>query len=87
VVELSDGERNQLETICRDLRELRHQRGATLVEVAEATRLSPSSLSLIERGLSDFGVTKLARLANYYGTQIEHLLRIPVDRHGEPLVR
>jgi transcriptional regulator with XRE-family HTH domain len=56
------------------LRERRNQRGTSLAEVAAATGLSPSFISLVESGRSDISFGRLIRLANYYGVGLSELL-------------
>ena len=56
------------------LRELRNQRGTSLAEVAGATGLSPSFLSLVESGKSDISFGRLIRLANYYDVGLADLI-------------
>lgn len=56
------------------LRRLRAQRGHSLAEVAEATGISKSSLSLIENDRSDVPLRRLIRLAEFYGTALGELL-------------
>jgi len=53
---------------------LRSLQGLTLQEVADATDLSPSFLSAVERGQSDIALRRLARLAHLYNHDIGSLL-------------
>jgi transcriptional regulator with XRE-family HTH domain len=59
------------------LRQLRSSRGLSLVEVAEATGISPSFLSIVENGQSDITVSRLMRLVHWYGVSIADLLQAP----------
>ena len=55
------------------LRALRLQRRASLVEVASATGISKSFLSLVENDRSDITIGRLLRLVNYYGADMADL--------------
>jgi transcriptional regulator with XRE-family HTH domain len=59
------------------LRQLRAKRALSLVEVAEATGISPSFLSMVENGQSDITVSRLMRLVHWYGVSIADLLQQP----------
>lgn len=65
------------------LRRLRTARRLSLSEVAEATGLSPSFLSLLENGKSDITIGRLTRLVNFFGVSITDLLpsEEPADPH------
>lgn len=63
----------------RRLRELRSARGVSLAEVAEATAISPSFLSMVENGQSDMTVSRLMRLVAWYGVSIADLLQEPAS--------
>ena len=54
----------------RRLRELRTSRKLSLAEVAEATSMSPSFLSVVENGQSDITVSRLMRLVQWYGVSV-----------------
>jgi XRE family transcriptional regulator, regulator of sulfur utilization len=56
------------------LRALRTGRGHSLAEVAEATGLSASFLSLVETGRSDITISRLVRVVDFYGVRITDLL-------------
>jgi transcriptional regulator with XRE-family HTH domain len=73
----------------QNLRALRLRLGRSLVEVAEATDISPSFLSMVENGNSDIALGRLLRLTQFYGVQIadvvpgsgpEHQVIHPDDR-------
>jgi transcriptional regulator with XRE-family HTH domain len=66
-------------TLADGLRSLRLRRGLSLVEVAEATRISPSFLSLVEKGKSDITIGRLVRLVEYYGIALADLVPIPAQ--------
>jgi transcriptional regulator with XRE-family HTH domain len=56
------------------LRALRVSRQFSLAEVATATGISTSFLSLVENGGSDITIGRLVRLVDFYGTSIADLL-------------
>ena len=66
------------------LRRARNLRGMSLAQVAEATGISRSLLSLIETGRSDITVGRLSRLARLYDIRLADL--VPEPRHPDPLV-
>ena len=66
------------------LRRARNARGLSLAQVAEATGVSRSLLSLIETGRSDITVGRLSRLAGLYDIRLADL--VPEPRHPDPLV-
>jgi XRE family transcriptional regulator, regulator of sulfur utilization len=66
------------------LRAARKARGLSLTEVAAATKISRSLLSLIETGRSDITVGRLGRLAQLYEFRIADL--VPEPRHPDPIV-
>ncbi len=53
---------------------LRRERGQSLVDVSEATGISASFLSLVERNKSNITITRLLRLAQHYGVRVSDLL-------------
>jgi transcriptional regulator with XRE-family HTH domain len=63
------------------LKNARLARGHSLVQVAAATGISKSSLSLIENDRSDVTIGRLVRLATHYGKDVGDFLpaRTPVD--------
>lgn len=63
-----------IEKLAGRLRELRHAQGLSLVQLAEATGISSSFLSLLEQGRSDVTVSRLARLAAFYDVELPDLL-------------
>lgn len=70
----------------RRLRLLRASRGLSLAEVAAATAISPSFLSVVENGQSDITVSRLMRLVNWYEVSIADLIQEP-DRSAVRVVR
>jgi quercetin dioxygenase-like cupin family protein len=55
-----------------------------LSEVGAATKISPSFLSLVEKGKSDITIGRLVRLVEFYGLSIAELL--PQAGSGDPEV-
>jgi transcriptional regulator with XRE-family HTH domain len=66
------------------LRSARKTRGLSLAQVAEATGISRSLLSLIETGRSDITIGRLSRLAQLYDIRMADL--VPEPRHPDPIV-
>jgi transcriptional regulator with XRE-family HTH domain len=56
------------------LRRLRRARGLTLQRVAAQVGLSPSFLSMLERGQADVSLSRFRRLATFYGSPMTALL-------------
>jgi XRE family transcriptional regulator, regulator of sulfur utilization len=56
------------------LRGIRTSRRLSLAEVADATKISPSFLSLVELGKSDITIGRLTRLAEFYRISFTELL-------------
>jgi transcriptional regulator with XRE-family HTH domain len=77
--------------IGRQLRAVRTKRGFTLAQVAAATKISKSFLSLLEVGKTDVTIGRLMRLVHFYGISVVDLLpdaaadssEITVVRNGE----
>lgn len=61
------------------LRTLRQARNLTIAEVAKATDISPSFLSLVENNKSDITIGRVTRLVQFYGASLTDLLP---DGHG-----
>ncbi len=57
-------------TLGQKLRELRHQKGYKLNEVAKGADLSISFISLIERDKASISVENLHKLANFYNVRL-----------------
>jgi transcriptional regulator with XRE-family HTH domain len=70
-----------LEGLGRGLRALRKERGLSLQEVAKATTVSASFLSLVEQEKSDITIGRLVRLVAFYGVTLEEL--VPLDPKSE----
>src|SRR5579871_1196004 len=56
------------------LRALRIARNLTIAEVAKATQISASFLSLVENGKSDITIGRVTRLVQFYGVSLTDLL-------------
>lgn len=80
---MSGGVANPQPGLGSNLRRLRRASARSLNEVAAATGISPSFLSLVENGKSDITIGRLTRLVRYYGVSIVDLLpgEEPVDPH------
>lgn len=59
------------------LRQLRKSRGVSLAEVGQGTGISPSFLSMVEKGKSDITVSRLMRLVHWFGVSIADLVQEP----------
>jgi len=66
---------------------LRRARGLSLAELGEATSISPSFLSLVEKGKSDITIGRLVRLVEFYGISINDLLPGAPDSTFPDVVR
>lgn len=66
------------------LRSARKARGFSLAQVAQATGVSRSLLSLIETGRSDITIGRLNRLARLYDIRMADL--VPEPRRADPVV-
>lgn len=69
------------------LRALRKIRGLSLAQVAAASGISSSFLSLVENGKNDLTVARLIRLASYYGVAVTDLLPDIADDRPEVVRR
>jgi transcriptional regulator with XRE-family HTH domain len=56
------------------LKRLRRMKHLTLQEVGAAVELSHSFISMVERGVADISLTRLARLADFYGVPLGELV-------------
>jgi quercetin dioxygenase-like cupin family protein/DNA-binding Xre family transcriptional regulator len=72
--DVGDAPRFEAAFIGRELRALRHRKGLGLAQVAEATDISKSFLSLVEVGKSDITFSRLMRLVSFYGISITDLV-------------
>jgi quercetin dioxygenase-like cupin family protein/DNA-binding Xre family transcriptional regulator len=61
-------------TVGAQLRQVRTARKLSLADVAEATGISASFLSLVEKEKSDITIGRLVRLIDFYGISITDLL-------------
>ena len=68
----------------RALSELRRRQGCSLQQVAAATGISRSFLSLVENGHSDITMGRLLRLVTFYGAHIADVL--PLQNPQDPVV-
>ena len=92
--DLSETTANTLAAIGRRVREMRLARGMTLQTLADTARLSPSMLSLIERGRAPPSIGSLIMIASSLGTTISDLVvaestpeeRIIVREQNQPIV-
>jgi quercetin dioxygenase-like cupin family protein len=66
------------------LRALRQARGLSLQDVAGASDMSPSFLSLVENSKSEISFGRLLKLVNFYGITITDLL--PAHHAADPVV-
>ena len=66
------------------LRTIRTARGLSLAQVAKASGISRSLLSLIETGRSDITVGRLTRLASLYEIRVAEL--VPEPRHPDAII-
>jgi transcriptional regulator with XRE-family HTH domain len=62
------------DSLAKTLRDLRAERGISLAQVADATEISRSFLSLLEQGRSDVTISRLVRLAEFYDVEMSDLL-------------
>jgi transcriptional regulator with XRE-family HTH domain len=67
-------ENHDAATLGSTLRETREARRLSLAEVAEATGISASFLSLVEKDRSDITIGRLVRLIEFYGISITDLV-------------
>ena len=73
--------------LARSLRALRKERGLSLQQVGSATSISPSFLSLVEKGRSDITIGRLVRLVEFYGTTLAELVPVNAPRSEPDVVR
>ena len=71
------------ENLGRALRAARLARGLSLGQVAAATDISRSFLSLVENGKSDITIGRLTRLIDHYGISIADLVPTPPPADAE----
>ncbi|MPZ54246.1 MAG: cupin domain-containing protein [Acidimicrobiia bacterium] len=68
-------------------RALRRERGFTLQELAKLTELSPSMLSLMERGKSSPSIGSLVAVASALGVRVADLVSEEESRASQPVQR
>jgi transcriptional regulator with XRE-family HTH domain len=73
------------QALAEALRTLRTQRRLTLNDVATATAISSSFLSLVEQGRSDITIGRLIRLAEFYDVEITELIDGYVETPPDPV--
>lgn len=61
------------------------ERGLTLNDVAAATTISSSFLSLVEQGRSDITISRLIRLAEFYDVEITELIAGDISTPPDPI--
>ncbi|MGO9821798.1 MAG: helix-turn-helix domain-containing protein [Solirubrobacteraceae bacterium] len=72
-------------SLAQALRSLRMERGLTLNDVAAATTISSSFLSLVEQGRSDITISRLLRLAEFYDVEITELIAGDISTPPDPI--
>ena len=65
------------------LKELRAEHGLSLAQLARATGISSSFLSLVEQAQSDITIGRLVRLAEFYDVELADLLNGPPTAPGD----
>ncbi|MCZ7589978.1 MAG: XRE family transcriptional regulator [Gaiella sp.] len=75
--ELLDGRESTTSDLGSRLRALRRSRGVSLADVAEGTGISPSFLSMVEKGKSDITISRLMRLVHWFGVSVADLVQEP----------
>ena len=73
-------------TLGQKLRELRHQKGYKLNEVAEGADLSISFISLIERDKASISVENLQKLAIFYNVRLFQIFQ-DIEEENEFIIR
>lgn len=73
-------------TLGQKLRELRHQKGYKLNEVAEGADLSISFISLIERDKASISVENLQKLATFYNVRLFQVFQ-DIEEENEFIIR
>ena len=68
----------QLKALGERIRETRKERGLTQLELAEKVRISPTYMSEIELGKSNFGVETLIRISEELQVSTDWLIRAAV---------
>jgi len=65
---------NRLGELGQRLRGLRRLKGLSLDDVARMVDVSPSFLSMLERGRTDISLGRFSRIADFYGISLSELL-------------
>jgi transcriptional regulator with XRE-family HTH domain len=81
VWQVLNGPTAEATTLGGRLRRLRRMRQMTLEEVATEVGISPSFLSMVERGQADISLSRFARLAGFYGIRPSELMLEDPNRH------
>ena len=76
----------KMATLGQKLRELRHQKGYKLNDVAEGANLSISFISLIERDKASISVDNLKKLANFYNVRLFQIFQ-DIEEEGAFVIR
>ena len=76
-----------LSTIGRHIRQMRIEKGMTLQALADLTGLSPSMLSLLERGRTGPSIGTLVIVASALGAHMSDFLDRSEDAPEDPVVR
>ena len=76
-VEPVDGPESSTSDLGTRLRQLRRSRGVSLADVAAGTGISPSFLSMVEKGKSDITISRLMRLVHWFGVSVADLVQEP----------
>ena len=76
-VEPGDGRESSTSDLGARLRQLRRSRGVSLADVAEGSGISPSFLSMVEKGKSDITISRLMRLVHWFGVSVADLVQEP----------
>lgn len=76
-VAAGDGRESSTTDLGTRLRHLRRARGVSLADVAEGTGISPSFLSMVEKGKSDITISRLMRLVHWFGVSVADLVQEP----------
>lgn len=85
--ELAESAAQTLLAIGLKIREMRQVRGLTLQALAESTKISPSMLSLVERGRASPSIGTLIVVANALQITMSDLVQGEIETEGTPVVR
>lgn len=69
-------------TLGARLRQLRRERGCTLQQVSDGSKLTPSFLSRLERGIVNISVGNLRKVATFFDVPITHFFTEELLPHG-----